>query len=140
MASRLNRVQSLVKDQKADAVLFTNSWSRQDNDYMYLGHYLGTKLSQRLQCWYRVPLLQFPAAAEPILEHLLESHLKQLVQEQHSVPDSVKELHNHHKDTLTRPSCNELSTALHSVTAIYTSAFIIVDALAECTAARGFRP
>jgi hypothetical protein len=55
------------------------------------------------------------------------------------MPNSVKELHNRHKDKQTRPSRNELYTALQSVTAIYIRAFIIVDALDKCTAADGCR-
>ncbi|KAH6983843.1 hypothetical protein EDB80DRAFT_592163, partial [Ilyonectria destructans] len=76
---------------------------------------------------------------EQTIAHFLSSLLKQLVQEQPSLPEAVKELYSHHKDQCTRTSCNELSETLLSVTANYTRVFIIVDALDECTAADGCR-
>jgi hypothetical protein len=70
------------------------------------------------------------------LEHFLASLSKQLLQKRSSIPDVVKQLHSRHNDKLTRPSYEELSEALQDVTAIYTRAFIIVDALDECTAGK----
>ncbi len=40
-------------------------------------------------------------------EELFASLLKQFVQEQRSIPDSVKTLYNRHKDRRTRPLLNE---------------------------------
>ena len=67
-------------------------------------------------------------------EDLLASLLKQLVQGQPTVPDCVKDLHSRHKGKLTRPSREELSRVLQLTVAVYKKAFIIVDALDECTA------
>jgi Cdc6-like AAA superfamily ATPase len=69
---------------------------------------------------------------EQKLEDLLASFLKQFVQQQPSVPESVKALYDQHKHKQTRPSVDETSRVLHSVTTLYSSAFIIVDALDEC--------
>ncbi|RYP93508.1 hypothetical protein DL770_000392 [Monosporascus sp. CRB-9-2] len=65
-------------------------------------------------------------------QDLLASLLKQLVQGQSSTPDTVKALYDRHKDEWTQSSLDEISKALHSVTAIYSRVFIIIDALDEC--------
>jgi Cdc6-like AAA superfamily ATPase len=70
---------------------------------------------------------------------LLASLLKQLVQEQSSIPQSVKSLYERHKDKRTRPSFDEISKALHSVVADYSRSFIIIDALDECEVSNGGR-
>jgi len=72
-------------------------------------------------------------------EDLLANLLKQLAQSQHSLPESVKSLHDKHKDGHTRPSFDEISQTLLSVTAIYSRIFIIVDALDECQTFDGCR-
>lgn len=63
---------------------------------------------------------------------LLESLLKQLAQGQTPLPGSVKDLYDRHEAKYTRPSLDEISRALHSVAAIYSRLFIIVDGLDEC--------
>ena len=73
------------------------------------------------------------------LDNLLLSLLKQLVQKQSSLPDSVKVLYDRHKNKQTRPSPDEISIALQSIAAIYSRAFIIIDALDECQATDGCR-
>jgi hypothetical protein len=70
---------------------------------------------------------------------LLASLLKQLVQEQRFVPQSVKTLYERHKDKRTRLSFDEISKELHSVVADYSRAFIIIDALDECQVSDGGR-
>ena len=72
-------------------------------------------------------------------EDLLASLLKQLIQGRPSLPESVKSLHNKHKDRHTRPSFDELSRTLQSVAGLYSRVFIIVDALDECRATDGSR-
>ncbi|KAF2182154.1 hypothetical protein K469DRAFT_752251 [Zopfia rhizophila CBS 207.26] len=70
-------------------------------------------------------------------EDLLASLLKQLTQGQSSLPDCVKSLHHSHKAKRTRPSFNEISRTLQSVTTMYSRVFIIVDALDECQVSNG---
>jgi hypothetical protein len=70
---------------------------------------------------------------------LLASLLKQFVQEQPSMPKSMKSLYERHKGKRTRPSLDEISKALHSVVADYSRAFIIIDALDECQVSDGGR-
>jgi hypothetical protein len=72
-------------------------------------------------------------------EDLLASLLKQLVQEQPSIPESISSLHKRHRDKRTRPSFEEISKALHSVVTDYSKTFIIVDALDECQVSDGGR-
>lgn len=71
---------------------------------------------------------------EQKIEDLLANLLKQLAQRQPALPDCIKALH----ERQTRPSVDEISTALHSVCAVYSRCFIVVDALDECsTSVRG---
>lgn len=64
-------------------------------------------------------------------EDLFASLLKQPTQARSSLPDSVKSLHDKHRDNRTRPSFDELSKALQSVVTLDSKVFIIIDALDE---------
>ncbi len=81
----------------------------------------------------------FRRTHEQRLEDLLLSLLKQLVYRQSLMPDPVKSIYNQHKNQQTRPSIDEISRALHSVTALYSKVFFIVDALDECQISNGCR-
>jgi hypothetical protein len=81
----------------------------------------------------------FQQQNEQKLTDLFLSLLKQLVQEQPSIPLGVETLHNNHKDKGTRPSFEEISKALDSVIADYSKVFILVDALDECQDSDGGR-
>jgi superfamily II helicase len=70
-------------------------------------------------------------------EDMLASLLKQLTQGRLSLPDSVKSLHEIHKDKRTRPLLGEISRALQSVATLYSRVFIVVDALDECRESDG---
>ena len=70
---------------------------------------------------------------------LFASLLKQLIQEQPSVPKSIRGLYEHHKDRRTRPSSDEILAVLHSVIRNYSRTFIIIDALDECQVSNGVR-
>ncbi|RYP43045.1 hypothetical protein DL770_011882 [Monosporascus sp. CRB-9-2] len=72
-------------------------------------------------------------------EDLLRSLLKQLAQGRSPLPESVVSLYESHKDKRTRPSFDEISRALQSVTALYSQVFIVVDALDECQTTGGCR-
>ena len=76
---------------------------------------------------------------EQNLEDLFASLLKQFVQEQPTIPDSVKMLYDRHKDKRTRPSLDEILGILQTVAAAYSRVFIIVDALDECQISDGCR-
>ena len=67
-----------------------------------------------------------------LLLNLLKQLTQQLTQEQPFIPECVKSLYSNHKDRRTRPTFNEISKALHIITANYSRAFIIIDALDEC--------
>ncbi|KAH9208498.1 nucleoside phosphorylase domain-containing protein [Leptodontidium sp. 2 PMI_412] len=69
---------------------------------------------------------------EQKIDDLLASVLKQLAESQSSLPENVKDLYDRCKGKRTRPSLDEISRVLHSVAAIYSRVFIIVDALDEC--------
>lgn len=74
----------------------------------------------------------FQQKGEQTAYDLLASLLKQLAQDQSSLPGSVKELYDQHQAKKTRPSINEISKALQIVAAMFSRVFIIVDALDEC--------
>jgi len=76
---------------------------------------------------------------EQKLADLFSSLLKQLVQQQPSTPESMKNLYERHKDKRTRPSFDEISKVLHSIIADYARTFIIIDALDECQVSDGRR-
>ena len=61
------------------------------------------------------------------------SLLKQFSQRHPLLPECVTRLYKDHKRDRTRPSFDEISNALYSVIANYSRAFIIIDALDECS-------
>lgn len=63
---------------------------------------------------------------------LLKNLLKQRAQRQSSLPSSIEDLYNQHKEMQTRPSLDDISRALQSIAAMYSRVFIIIDALDEC--------
>lgn len=63
----------------------------------------------------------------------------QLAQGRSPLSDSVKSLYDKHKKKQTRPSFDEIVTALQSVATIYSRVFLIVDALDECQGTDGCR-
>ena len=63
---------------------------------------------------------------------LLLSLLKQLVQEQSSVPEQVRSLYERYQGKVIVPSIDEVAKALRSVASDYTRVFILIDALDEC--------
>jgi len=62
-----------------------------------------------------------------------------LVSVKFPIPDPVTDLYTRHMNKLTRPSLEEISKVLHSVTALFSRVFIIVDALDECQVTDGRR-
>jgi Cdc6-like AAA superfamily ATPase len=65
-------------------------------------------------------------------EELLASLLKQLAQEHSGILSTVKDLYDRHKIKQTRPSFDEISKALQLVAVVYSTVFIVIDALDEC--------
>ncbi|KAH8689310.1 hypothetical protein BGW36DRAFT_70072 [Talaromyces proteolyticus] len=63
---------------------------------------------------------------------LILSLLKQLVQEQPSIPNIMKDLYSRHGPKRTRPLPDEILDAMRQVISSYSRTFIIVDALDEC--------
>ena len=76
---------------------------------------------------------------EQKIDALLANLLQQLAQSQVSLPGSVKDLYDRHKEKQTRPSSDEISRALQSTAGSYSRVFIIVDALDECQVSDGCR-
>jgi len=70
---------------------------------------------------------------------LLACLLRQLVQGRPSLPDGINRLYERHKAKRTRPSYDEISQILQSVTSSYSRTFIVIDALDECGISDGGR-
>jgi len=76
---------------------------------------------------------------EQKLGDLLANLLKQLIQRLNSIPDDVQALYKQYKDQPKRPSLDETSSVLHSVSTFYSKVFIVIDALDECQVTDGCR-
>jgi hypothetical protein len=64
---------------------------------------------------------------------LLAAILKQLVQSRPSIAEPLLQLYNRHSSRKTRPSLDEISTALQSACSKYLRVHVVIDALDECT-------
>ena len=76
---------------------------------------------------------------EQKIEDLLANLLKQLAQQQASMPDGVQTLYDQYRNQSKRPSLDEILSILQSVSILYPRVYIIVDALDECQVANGCR-
>jgi Cdc6-like AAA superfamily ATPase len=81
----------------------------------------------------------FRRTHEQKVTDLLVSLLKQLAHRRPTLPDSVGKMYKRHQRYQTRPLFNEISTALQSVSTLYSRVFVVVDALDECQASGGCR-
>ena len=81
----------------------------------------------------------FKREHEQKVEDVIASLLKQLAQCKCSLPESMKLLYDRHKKQRTRPSLDEISSALQSVATLYSRVFIVIDALDECQIVNGNR-
>ena len=70
---------------------------------------------------------------------LVSSLLKQLVQEQPSVPEIVKSLYERYPYKRSRPSPEEILKSLYAIATDYPRIFILIDALDECQVSDGGR-
>ncbi|KAF2008719.1 hypothetical protein BU24DRAFT_359840 [Aaosphaeria arxii CBS 175.79] len=70
---------------------------------------------------------------------MLAAILKQLVQAHPSTLDPVERLHKQHANKGTRPSLDEICSALQDVIERYSTAYIVMDALDECRDSDGTR-
>ncbi|KAH6844764.1 ankyrin repeat protein [Chaetomium sp. MPI-CAGE-AT-0009] len=80
----------------------------------------------------------FRRQADQKVEDLLSSVIRQLAQDQSSLPECLRILYDKHKGR-TRPSFGELSSALQTVANLFSRVFIAVDALDECQLSDGSR-
>ncbi|KAF4472106.1 ankyrin repeat [Fusarium albosuccineum] len=71
-------------------------------------------------------------------EDLLASLLKQLSQGLSCVPDALKSLYAKYEHANDRPSIQEMSQTLQAVVRLFSTTFIIIDALDECKTAGRF--
>jgi Cdc6-like AAA superfamily ATPase len=70
---------------------------------------------------------------------LLSAILTQLVQGRPSIAEPLLELYNRHSPKKTRPSLDEILTALQSTCTKYSRVHLVIDALDECTNQEGAR-
>jgi len=74
----------------------------------------------------------YKARGEQDTSRMLAAILKQLVQARQSLVDPVERLYRKHADQGTKPSLDEVYSALQDVLTHYYSAHIVIDALDEC--------
>lgn len=70
---------------------------------------------------------------------LLAALLKQLMHGRLDHADAVVQMHERHQKQKTRPSHTEITTALQAVCSSYRVAYLVIDALDECTDTNGTR-
>jgi hypothetical protein len=100
---------------------------------------LTERFSKHLSVGIAYVYCNFQRRDEQKIDDLLASLLKQLAESYPSLPGSVKDLYDRHKDKRTRPLLEDISSTLHSVVTEYSRVFIVVDALDECQASNGCR-
>ena len=76
---------------------------------------------------------------EQTVSNLVASLLKQIVQDRYGASDNVKSLYELHNHQSTRPTLDELTTALKSEIGAYSKVFIVIDALDEYPEDNGIR-
>jgi Cdc6-like AAA superfamily ATPase len=81
---------------------------------------------------------EFRRQTEQTVENLLSSILRQLAQDQPSLPECVRSLHAVLKNRM-RPSLRQLSNSLQTLVKSLRRVFIVVDALDECQLSDGCR-
>ncbi|RMZ68355.1 ankyrin [Pyrenophora seminiperda CCB06] len=81
----------------------------------------------------------YKAREEQDTSRMLAAILKQLVQARLSLVNPVERLYTRHADRGTRPSSDEIFSALRDVLAHYSTVYIVVDALDECLDSNGTR-
>jgi len=69
----------------------------------------------------------------------LAAILKQLVQARPSITGPVSLLYERHSSRKTKPSLEEISTALQTVLKMFSSVYLVIDALDECSDRDGTR-
>jgi hypothetical protein len=79
-----------------------------------------------IYCNYKEQAVQTPS-------NLIASLLKQLVQDHPAAYDRVKPMYKYHRDRRTYPTFEKLRLTLQSELETFGKAFIIVDALDECS-------
>ncbi|KAG7289878.1 hypothetical protein NEMBOFW57_006255 [Staphylotrichum longicolle] len=80
----------------------------------------------------------FRRQADQKVEDLLSTLIRQLSQDQSSLPECLRIFYDKHKGRA-RPSLDELSRVLQAVADLFSRIFIVVDALDECQLSDGSR-
>ena len=95
------------------------------------------ELQQRFQGNEKVAIVyvycNYKRQKEQTIYHLMASMLKQLIQQQANLPESTSTLFSQHSGKETKPSINEVSSALRAIIHGMARVFIAIDALDECS-------
>ena len=91
----------------------------------------GNDASVGIACIY----CNFKRQADQMVDDLLASLLKGLLQGQTNFPQGVELLYQRHKSKGSRPSTTELSDTIEAITRDSSRIFLVIDALDECTGA-----
>jgi hypothetical protein len=81
----------------------------------------------------------YKSQVDQSLHSLLSAFLKQLVQSRADIADPVTKLYQHHSEKKSKPSEDEIFTALLTVCSNHSGVYFVIDALDECTDQDGTR-
>lgn len=81
----------------------------------------------------------YKAQVDQTARNLFAAILKQLVQSRPDIAAPITGIHDHHSKRATKPSLDELTQALLSTCSNYSTVYVVVDALDECSNANGVR-
>ncbi|KAH0556261.1 hypothetical protein GP486_005815, partial [Trichoglossum hirsutum] len=81
----------------------------------------------------------YKAQADQNTTNLLAAILKQLVQARPLMPESVTRLYDYHASRRTRPSLEEIFSALQSILTSHSGVYLVIDAFDECSGREGMR-
>lgn len=95
-------------------------------------NYLGIKFKDDCHVAVAYIFCNFRRQNEQTSTDLLTSLLKQLACQTPTLPKCLKNLFGNHKNQQTRPTSDEIWTALHTIGSSYEKVFIVIDALDEC--------
>jgi Cdc6-like AAA superfamily ATPase len=82
----------------------------------------------------------YKAQFDQTVPSLLSAILKQLLRSLSDIPHPVRDIYDHHSKRRTKPHLDELVHAIVSTLSSYSTVYMVIDALDECSNKDGVRP
>ncbi|KAI3320964.1 hypothetical protein HD806DRAFT_537622 [Xylariaceae sp. AK1471] len=129
----------MAEDFQTHSLLSRHPRSREDDPHVDRDRRPHREIWERFEYWHCVHLLQLPAARRAKGGQLAGQPTTSASRETVFSTRNGERSFNRHDANRTRPSLDEILTALQSVAALYSRVFIVVDALDECQVSDGCR-